>query len=123
MPNTKDDLFFTDVLVQDVVLLRGMLDSGSMACTISCQALSRLIEAKVLSSEDVAPTMLTLIGGNWWWLKNCSFSVTALIVDGQNADLILGSNVIKPLIHDMKASCISGGRYLTHEAMILIKVL
>ncbi len=63
MPNSKDDLFFTDVLVQDVVLLRGMHDSGSMACTISCQALSKLIEAKVLSSEDVAPTMLTLIGG------------------------------------------------------------
>lgn len=114
--NTNDDLFFTDVLVQDVVLLRGMLDSGSVACTISCQALSKLIEAKVLSSGDVAPTMLTLIGCGCqrtsplgvcdvqMKIFNCSFSVPALIVDGQNADLILGSNVIKHLIHDMKVS-------------------
>ncbi len=114
--NTKDDLFFTDVLVQDGVLLRGMLDSGSMACTISCQALDKLIEARVLSSEDVAPTMLTLIGCGGqrttpqgvcdvqMKVFNCSFSVPALIVDGQNADLILGSNVIKHLIHDMKVS-------------------
>ncbi len=114
--NTKDDLFFTDVLVQDGVLLRGMLDSGSMACTISCQALDKLIEARVLSSEDVAPTMITLIGCGGqrttpqgvcdvqMKVFNCSFSVPALIVDGQNADLILGSNVIKHLIHDMKVS-------------------
>ncbi len=114
--NTKDDLFFTDVLVQDGVLLREMLDSGSMACTISCQALSKLIEAKLLSSKDVAPIMLTLIdcGGQITSplevfdvkikVFNCSLSVPALIVDGQNADVILGSNVIKHLIHDMKVS-------------------
>ncbi len=112
--NTKDDLFFTDVLVQDGVLLRGMLDSGSMACTISCQALSKLIEAKLLSSKDVAPIMLTLIGCGGQITSplevfdvkmkvfNCSFSVPALIVDGQNADIILGSNVIRHLVHDMK---------------------
>lgn len=93
-----------------------MLDSGSMACNISCQALSKPIEAKVLSSSDVAPTVLTLIGCGGQRTSplgvcdvqmkvfNCSFSVPDLIVDGQNADLILGSNVIKHLIHDMKVS-------------------
>ncbi len=98
MPNIKDDLFFTDVLVQDVVLLRGMLDHGSMASTIGFQALSKLIEAKVLSSEDVAPTMFTLIGCDGQRTSplgecdvqmkvfNCSFSVPPLIVDWQNAD-------------------------------------
>jgi len=40
--NANDDLFFTDVLVQEVVLLRAMLESGSMACIISTQALSKL---------------------------------------------------------------------------------
>lgn len=55
--NTNDELFFTDVIVQDTVLLRGMLDSGSMACTMSAQTLSRLKDAKVLTS-----TLLTLIG-------------------------------------------------------------
>lgn len=105
--NTNDDLFFTDVLVQDVVLLRGMLDSGSMACTMSSCALSKLMEANVLSSDDVVPTMLTLIGCGGQRTSpqgvcdvqmkvfNCSFSVPALIVDGQNANQILGSNVIK----------------------------
>ncbi len=93
-----------------------MLDSGSMACTIGCQALDKLIEAKLLSSKDVAPIMLTLIdcGGQItsplevFDIKikvfNCSLSVPALIVDGQNADVILGSNVIKHPIHDMKVS-------------------
>ncbi len=41
---------------------------------------------------------------NYVKVFNCSFTVPALIVDCQNADLILGSNVIKHLIHDMKVS-------------------
>lgn len=102
--NTNDDLFFTDVLVQDVVLLRGMLDSGLY---YEFTALSKLMEANVLSFDDVVPTMLTLIacGGQrtspegvcdvQMKVFNCSFSVPALIVDGQNANQILGSNVIK----------------------------
>lgn len=113
--NTNDYLFFTDVLVRDVVSLRGMLDSGSMACTMSTQVLSKLIEAKVLTSNDVSAHTDWL----WWSENKCevqmkvfdySFSVPALIVDGQNAELILGSNVIKHLIYDMKISSDFCGR-------------
>lgn len=108
--NTNDDLFFTDVLVQDVVLLRAMLDSGSMACTVSTQALSKLIEAKVLTSDDISPTLLTLIGCGGQKTSplgvcdvqmkvfDCTFSVPALIFDRQNAVLRsvrLGVNTVR----------------------------
>lgn len=75
-----------------------MLDSGSMACAMSTQALSKLIEAKVLTSDEVSPTLLTLIGCRGQKISplrvcdvqmsevsNCSFTVPTLIVDGQNA--------------------------------------
>lgn len=89
-----------------------MLDNGSMACAMSRQALSKLIEARVPHSDEVSPTLLTLIrcGGQKtsplgvcdvnMKVFDCSFSVPALIVDGQCADLIF----IKHFIHDMEIS-------------------
>lgn len=65
--NTNDDLFFTDVLVHDVVSLQGMLDSGSMACTMSTQVLSKLTEAKLLTLYNVSAH------NDWlWWSENKS---------------------------------------------------
>lgn len=128
------DEFFIDVFVQDVVLLQGMLDIKSMACTMSTQALCKLLDAKVLTPDDVSPTLLTLIGCGG--LKTSPlgvydlqmkvfdwcFAVPALIVDGQSADLILGSNLIKHLIQ-YQYQVTSGGEYQVRKAVILVQEL
>lgn len=60
--SAKDNLFYTDVLVQDAVELHVMLDSFSMACSLSSHTLSLLEEANVVSADSISPTSVTLIG-------------------------------------------------------------
>lgn len=58
----QSNLFYTNVLVQGTIELKAMVDSGSMACTLSSRALSLLERANVLTSDAVAVTSITLIG-------------------------------------------------------------
>ena len=39
----RDDLFYTSVVIHDAVELRAMLDSGSMACSLSSRLLPNLL--------------------------------------------------------------------------------
>ncbi|XP_061823055.1 uncharacterized protein [Nerophis lumbriciformis] len=114
--SATDNLFHTDVLIQDAVELRAMLDSGSMACSLSSCMLPLLEQANVISSDLISPTSVTLIGCGGsktrpvgvcelqMTIFDCHISVPTLIVDGQCDDLILGSNVIKHLIRVLKYS-------------------
>lgn len=61
MPN--DSLFYASVLVQDKVCLRGMLDSGSMATTLSADVVPQLREAGVLDQELFSMSDIVLV---WW---------------------------------------------------------
>lgn len=111
-----DKLFHVDVLIQDAVELRAMLDSGSMACSLSSRMLPLLEQANVVSPGSISPTSVTLIGCGGsktspvgvcelqMTVLDCRISVPILIVDGQSDDLILGSNVIKHLIRVLKHS-------------------
>ncbi|KAK0153851.1 Retrovirus-related Pol polyprotein from transposon gypsy [Merluccius polli] len=92
--SAKDDLFYTSVSIQSAVTLRAMLDSGSMACSLSSRVLPLLETSNIVSSDSISPTSVVLIG--------CG--VPTLIVDGQSDDLILGSNVIKHLTRVLKTS-------------------
>ena len=57
-----DSLFYTDVLVNDEVLLRALLDSGSMTCTMS-EAAEQELQNAVLSPElREVKTDITLVG-------------------------------------------------------------
>lgn len=114
--SATDNLFYTDVLVQDAVVLNAMLDSGSMACSLSSSKLPLLEKANVVSADSISPTSVTLIGCGGlktspigvceiqMKVLGCHISVPTLIVDGQSDDLILGSNVIKHLVRVMKTS-------------------
>lgn len=114
--SATDDLFHTDVLIQDTVKQRAMLDSGSMACSLSSQALPLLTQNNVVSPDAIVPTSVVLIGCGGSRTNPVGvcelqmevfgrcFSVPTLKVEGQSDDLILGSNVMKHLIRVLKHS-------------------
>lgn len=110
----NDDLFYTSVGVNDVMELRAMIDSGSMACTLTSEAVPRLCEAGALSSDSIHPVDVVLVGCGGMKTRAagaCDLlltvfgqraSVPVLIVDGQIDDMIIGSNFIKHLIRVKK---------------------
>lgn len=60
--SATDNLFYTDVLVHNVLELRAMLDSGSMACSLSTRVLPLLEQANVVVPGSISPTSVVLIG-------------------------------------------------------------
>lgn len=91
----NDSLFYTSVLVQDKVELKGMLDSGSMATTLRADIVPRLREAGVVEGNFLAPSDIILVGCGGKQtspvgmcdlniqLYGFSYVVPVLILDGQ----------------------------------------
>ena len=112
----NDDLFYTCVVVNDIIEVKGMIDSGSMACMLSSAMVPRLQGAGVLTSEALFPVDVVLVGCGGMKTRTvgaCELvlmvyghkaSVPVLVVDGQIDKLIIGSNFIKHLIQVMKGS-------------------
>lgn len=108
------ELFYAPVLVNHSVQLKGMLDSGSMACSISEQAVEKLSSAGVLPEKQHPEENIVLIGCGGLQTRPEGFYdleiqlygtrciVPALVVPGQHDSLILGSNVIKHVIRVLK---------------------
>lgn len=108
------ELYYALVLVNHNVQLKGMLDCGSMACSISKCAVEKLSSAEVLPEKQHPKENIILIDcgglqtrsegfyGLEMQLYGVRFVVPTLIVPGQHDDLILGSNVIKHMIHVFK---------------------
>lgn len=114
--NMTDDLFHTDVTLNDTVQVRALLDSGSMACSLSARLLPVLENSGIVTPESVSPTSIVLIGCGGLKTSpvgtcelrmsvfDCQISVPTFIVEGQTDDLILGSNIIKHFIRVLKTS-------------------
>lgn len=110
------ELFYAPVLVNHSVELKGMLDSGSMACSISELAVEKLRSAGVLPERQHPEENVVLIGCGGLQTQPEGFYelemqiygahcvVPTLVVPGQRDDLILGSNVIKHIVHVMKSN-------------------
>lgn len=108
------ELFYAPVSVSGQITLRGMLDSGSMSCTLSEEAESKLKAAGVPLIPQPVPGSVVLVGcGGLSTQPKCiydlnidvygfKFSVPVFLVAGQRDELIIGSNVLKPLIQKMK---------------------
>ncbi|KAJ8349270.1 hypothetical protein SKAU_G00244000 [Synaphobranchus kaupii] len=102
--------------VQDRVELKGMLDTGSMATTLSADAVPCLREAGVVAGEFLSPADVVLVGCGGKQtspLGQCDlklevygmqFEVPVLVVEGQIDQLIIGTNVLKPLINRFKSN-------------------
>ncbi len=93
-----------------------MLDTGSMACTMSSKILPKLLSTGVLSNLSLAPTDVVLVGCGGTRTNplgvceldlnvyGCHVTVPTLVVKGQGDDLILGSNLLKHLILQLRSS-------------------
>ena len=110
------DLFYAPVSISGQCTLRGMLDSGSMACTLSVEAESKLRAAGILPSPQPMPENVVIVGcGGLTTQPRCiydldieiygsKFTVPTFLVLGQKDEFIIGSNVIRPIIQRMKSS-------------------
>ncbi len=112
----SESLFYTNVLVQDKVELKGMMDTGSMATTISTDIIPMLKQAGVMTEGMLAPADIVLVGCGGKQtspLGLCDlklevygykFIVPVLFVEGQIDPIVLGTNVLKPLIRHFKSN-------------------
>lgn len=111
---SSDSLFYTPVVMGETVKMGGMLDSGSMACSISETAERKLIEAGVITDQRKIDVNVVLVGCGGLRVKpksafnvemevyGCKMSVPTLVVSGQHDELILGTNVIKHILRQSK---------------------
>lgn len=109
------DLFYTPVVVSGIVSLKGMLDSGSMSCTLSEEGEMRLRASGVLPCPQPVPSNVVLIGcGGLSTRPKCiyeleievsrsKFLVPTFVISGQCDEFIIGTNVLKPLLNRMKS--------------------
>ncbi|KAI2646524.1 enzymatic polyprotein [Labeo rohita] len=109
-----DELFYAPVSVNNVFSMKGMLDTGSMACTLSDKAEKRMLSENVLPTPTPLQQEVILVGcGGKVTRPTCMYEVELkiygesclvpiLVVPGQRDDLIIGTNVIKFLAHRMK---------------------
>lgn len=107
-----DELFYAPVSVNSMFPLKGMLDTGSMACTFSEEAEKRMLCENVLSTPTPLQEEVILVGcGGKVTKPKCMYEVELkiygesclvpnLVVPGQRDDLII---VIKFLAHRMKS--------------------
>lgn len=114
--NGSDSLFYTPVVVNGCVTVTAMLDTGSMACSVSEAVEMRLIAAGNLNSDVQQDLDIVLIGcgGKRVYPKRvcdlqlevygCTVTVPTLVVPGQVDEFIIGTNVIKYLTHKFKES-------------------
>lgn len=107
-----DELFYTSVNINNVFQIRGMRDSGSMASTLSEQAEKKMVNQL---PEPIPLTQEVLLVGCGGLLSRpkCMYEVEmelygercivpVLVVPGQGDDVIIGTNVIRFLMHQLK---------------------
>lgn len=111
---SNDSLFYVPVMVQEIVELQALIDSGSMTCTLSESAEDTLLRCNVIKPESRKPTQVVLVGcgGNQAQPKyeydlnidllDCKMAVSVLVVPGQTDDMIVGSNAIKHIMQQVK---------------------
>lgn len=109
------ELFYTQVQV-DHMELKGMIDSGSMACTLSEEAENKLLKAGVKIGEPKSAERVLLVGcGGKQTHPKCIYDLTlsvygmrcivpVLVVPGQKDEVIIGSNVLKKLMSVLKSN-------------------
>lgn len=109
------ELFYAPVSVCGHYTLKGLLDSGSMSCTLSEEGESKLRANGLLPHPQAIPSNVVLVGcGGLTIQPKCiydmeievygfKFVVPTLVVTGQRDEFIIGSNVIKCILQKMKS--------------------
>ena len=109
--NRSNELFYTDILINNVYTAKGMLDTGSTGSTISKSLLTNLLSNGVIAQNNIESTNITIIGCGGSQtacnmlcnmkitIYDTEFDVPMLVVPGQTDDVIIGSNVIRHLLN------------------------
>ncbi|KAL1246992.1 hypothetical protein QQF64_034535 [Cirrhinus molitorella] len=112
--SSSESLFYTPVLLGGTMKIGGMLDTGSMACSMSEEAEMKMKEAGVINDLHKVDVNVVLVGCGGLYVKpkcafdvemevyGCKIVVPTLVVQGQRDELILGTNVIKHILHQSK---------------------
>lgn len=109
----SDSLFYTPVAIEGGPTLKALIDSGSMACTLSGSAEASLVKSipgiKRQSARDVViigcgghrvtPTAIYDLNIT---VYGCPMSVPTLVVPGQTEEFIMGTNAIKELLTQLR---------------------
>lgn len=108
------ELFHAPVTINGSVQLKGLLDSGSMACTISEVEEQRLLSENILTEQQEMTQRIVLVGcGGVKVSPKCMYDmelelygikcmVPVLVVAGQKDEIIIGTNLLKYVVHQMK---------------------
>lgn len=111
---SSESLFYTPVLLGGTMKIGGMLDTGSMACSMSEEAEMKMKEAGVINDLHKVDVNVVLVGCGGLYVKpkyafdvemevyGCKIVVPTLVVQGQRDELILGTNVIKHILNQSK---------------------
>lgn len=110
-----DSLFYTPVSVTDGPTLKALLDSGSMACTISVSSAKSLLQqCPVLTRVTADDYVIIGCGGHRVsptdmydldvTVYGCRMIIPAMVVPGQTEQMILGSNAIKHILTQLKST-------------------
>lgn len=109
------ELFYAPVTVCGRYTLKGLLDSGSMSCTLSEQGEFKLQADGLLPHPQIIPSNVVLVGcGGLTIQPKCTydleidvyglkFVVPTLLVPEQSEEFIIGSNVIKSILQKIKS--------------------
>lgn len=112
----EDDLFYATAVIEGKVELLALVDSGSTTCTLSEPAERILRSGNIIDGQSSQPTEKVLIGcgGNETKPKytyelnidllGCKMTVSFLVVPGQVDDMIVGSNVMRHIMRQVKKS-------------------
>ncbi|KAK0150866.1 hypothetical protein N1851_008029 [Merluccius polli] len=110
------ELFYTPVIINNTFQVQGMLDSGSMACTLSERAEHEMLSKKLITEPIPFNQDVVLVGcGGSLSKPKCMYEVKmklygescivpVLVVPGQRDDLIVGTNVIRFIMHQLKVT-------------------
>lgn len=110
-----DSLFYTPVLVGNGPTFKALLDSGSMACTMSESAVKSLLQQCPDMTRKTADDYVIIgCGGHRVSPKDmydldvtvygCRMIIPTMVVPGQTEQIILGSNAIKHILTQLKST-------------------
>lgn len=108
------ELFHAPVMINSSAQLKGLLDMGSLACTISEEAEQRLISENVLTQQQEPTERIILVGCGGVQVSpkgmydmelspyGMRCTVPVLVVPGQKDEIIVGTNMLKCVLCQLK---------------------
>lgn len=109
------ELFHASLTVNGSAQLLGLLDSGSMACTINEVTEQRLLSENILTQQELTQRIILIssLSSSSLVTPKCMHEmemglygvkciVPVLVVAGRKDEIIIGTNMLKYVVHQMK---------------------